>query len=47
MSIVTWVSAGGLVGLCREPLNTRTEAIAFNAAVGVLGAASAGVVLAP
>jgi uncharacterized membrane protein YeaQ/YmgE (transglycosylase-associated protein family) len=49
MSIVTSVLAGGLVGYAASHYmtNTRNEAIAFNAAVGVLGAVSAGVVLGP
>jgi uncharacterized membrane protein YeaQ/YmgE (transglycosylase-associated protein family) len=49
MSIVTWVLAGGLVGYSAShyTTNTHNEAIAFNAVVGVLGAALAGVVVAP
>jgi uncharacterized membrane protein YeaQ/YmgE (transglycosylase-associated protein family) len=49
MSIVTWLLAGGVVGYAAShyTTNTRGEAIAFNAAVGVLGAASAGVLLGP
>ena len=49
MSIVSWVLAGGLVGWAASHYmtHTRNEAIAFNVGVGVLGAALAGVILAP
>jgi uncharacterized membrane protein YeaQ/YmgE (transglycosylase-associated protein family) len=49
MSIVTWLLAGGLVGWTASYYltNTRREAIAFNVTVAVLGAALAGLVVAP
>jgi uncharacterized membrane protein YeaQ/YmgE (transglycosylase-associated protein family) len=49
MSIVTWLLAGGLVGWAasRYLTNTRPEAVAFNVAFGVAGAALTGLVVAP
>ena len=49
MSIVTWLLAGGLVGWAASyyMTNTRAEAIAFNVIVAVVGAALAGLVVAP
>jgi uncharacterized membrane protein YeaQ/YmgE (transglycosylase-associated protein family) len=49
MSIVNWLLAGVFVwwAASHHLTNTRTEAIACNVAVAVLGAASAGWVMAP
>jgi uncharacterized membrane protein YeaQ/YmgE (transglycosylase-associated protein family) len=49
MSIVIWLFAGGLVGwgVSNYLTYTRPEAIAFNVAVGVLGAILARWVVAP
>jgi uncharacterized membrane protein YeaQ/YmgE (transglycosylase-associated protein family) len=49
MSIVTWLLAGGIVGwiASRYMTNTGAQAIAFNVTVAVLGAALAGLVVAP
>ena len=49
MSVLTWLVAGGLVGwvASRYMTTLHREAIAFNVVVAVVGAAIAGLVVAP